>query len=202
MEIEKIKPINDIPKRPLKNPIPNPGKDIDQGKIIDDIFKSALDKDISYDTGFHNGPRSRRSGYALIMWSWVAAFIDTLLMISLSCFFLASFSFLMKSSGAEVLHTIKANHSLITIFAGIFVVGTWIYMITLRILIGSSIGEWACGLRLGKPHERMTSNYPFKVIIRESLIVSTGIFLLPVLSLLFGTDLVGKISGLKLFSLK
>ncbi len=201
MEIERIKPLNDIPKTP-KRPDPIPTNDIDQSEVLEKIFRNKMNQDIASETGFHSGPRSRRSGYVLIMWSWVAAFIDTLLMISISCFFLASFSFLMKSSSAEVLHTIKANHSLITIFFGIFVIGTWIYMITLRILMGSSVGEWACGLRLGKPHERMTSNYPFKVIIRESLIISTGIFLLPLLSLMFGTDLVGRLTGLKLFSLK
>ncbi len=75
-------------------------------------------------------------------------------------------------------------------------------MISIRSLLGFTIGEWACDLRLGQPHERLRNNYVIKVMLRSSLILLTGVVTLPVLSLLLGRDLAGVLSGLRLFSLK
>jgi hypothetical protein len=75
-------------------------------------------------------------------------------------------------------------------------------MITTRFFIGSSIGEAACDIRLGKPQERMSHWYFLKVVFRATLVVATGIVVLPIVSLIFGRDIPGMLSGLKLFSLK
>ena len=83
-----------------------------------------------------------------------------------------------------------------------FVSGVWMYMVTTRFFLGSSLGEAACDLRLGRPQDRLSSNYFAKVVFRATLIVLTGVFVLPALSLIFGNDLPGKISGVRLFSLK
>jgi hypothetical protein len=79
------------------------------------------------------------------------------------------------------------------------VVSSWLYLITTRAFLGCSIGEGACGLRLGKPLERQASNYVLRVILRNTVVVVTGVVVLPVLSLLTRKDLQGLISGVSLF---
>ena len=43
MEIERIKPLNDIPKTP-KRPDPIPTNDIDQSEVLEKIFRNTLPK--------------------------------------------------------------------------------------------------------------------------------------------------------------
>lgn len=143
-------------------------------------------------TGFHGGPAGRRKGYRLAAWSLVASMIDALLLVAMSCIFMMAFIKIIRMPiTPDLLHD----------FAILYVIGAWLYMITTRFFIGSSIGEAACDLRLGKPQERLSSRYFAKVILRTSLIMLTGVILLPTLSLILGTDIPGKLTGLKLWSL-
>lgn len=157
---------------------------------VDELFKK---NQLGFDqaTGFLGGP-SRRQGVKLALWSCLAVMIDTLVLISVSCIFMAVFSYLMKSSGSAQF----------LFFAQIFVVVGWIYMVSLRTFMGSSVGEWTCDLRLGQPHERLRASYALRVALRSTLILGTGVITLPLLSLIFKKDLAGLVSGLRLFSLK
>ncbi len=151
--------------------------------------------------GFHGGS-SKRTGIRLAMWTWLSAAVDTLMMIALSCFFVISFSLLMKNSAPDVLRYILKDLSLAKIFAGAFLFSFWMYMIFLRGFNGATIGEWTCSLRLGQPWQRMQSGYILKVLVRTTLIMATGIITLPILSLLLKRDIAGDISGVKIYSLE
>ncbi|WP_413578716.1 RDD family protein [Bdellovibrio sp. HCB290] len=153
-------------------------------------------------TGFQGGPSRKRKGYRLALWSLLASFVDFLILIAISCAFLIVFSVLMKTSASGVLKMLFHSESQIMLLAEIFAVSSWVYLISMRAFMGSSIGEWACNIRLGKPHERLESRYILRVLARTTLIVLTGVIVLPALSLILGGDLPGKISGLRLFSLK
>ncbi|WP_373999690.1 RDD family protein [Bdellovibrio bacteriovorus] len=168
---------------------------------VNEIFKDRKALNFDQNTGFHGGA-SRRKGYRLALWSWLASFIDALILISASCAFIASFSLIMRTSVGSLLGTLTHSQHQLLFFAEVFFVFGWIYMISIRTLMGSTIGEWACDLRLGQPHERMQSGYIFRVALRSTLILLTGVVTLPVLSLLSGKDLAGVLSGLRLFSLK
>jgi len=152
-------------------------------------------------TGFHGGS-SKRSGIRLAMWTWLSAAVDTLMMIALSCFFVISFSLLMKTSTPDVLRYILKDLNLAQIFGGAFLFSFWMYMIFLRGFNGATIGEWTCSLRLGQPWQRMQSGYILKVLVRTTLIMVTGIITIPVLSLIFKRDIAGDISGVKIYSLE
>lgn len=167
-----------------------------------DFFKGRLGINFDQNTGFHGGPSARRKGYKLALWSWLAMFIDVLLLISASSLFLFSFSFIVKSSVGSLVGGVIHNDSLAEMFAMVFFACGWVYMVTIRYLMGSTIGEWACDLRLGQPHERLLGNYILKVALRSTLILCTGIVTLPLLSLILGRDIPGVLSGLRLFSLK
>ncbi len=77
----------------------------------------------------------------------------------------------------------------------------WMYLIVTRFFMGASVGEWACNLRLGQPNQRIKTTYLLKVIFRTSLIMVTGVFIIPVLSLILKKDMAGEMSGIKVYSL-
>lgn len=192
MNIERIKPENTplIPEIPEEK---TPSVPVSYPESLKKIFRNRQNLEWEIGTGFHSGPTGRRKGYQLTMWSLVASMIDALLLVGMSCVFLMVFIKIIK---------VPLTKGLLQDFALIYVIGSWLYMITTRFFIGSSIGEAACDIRLGKPQERMSSWYFLKVVVRATLVVATGIIVLPIISLIFGRDIPGIISGLKLFSLK
>lgn len=201
MDIERQREIPSLPQEIDSWPEPRPQRGPSGPAEIFKVFRKERPVlEIVQGTGFHGGPVSRRKTYQVTLWSWVASFIDALVLISVSCLFLLAFASFVRHADPGILHPPKK--SLEKEFLVVFLMCSWIYMVTLRVLIGSSVGEWACDLRLGQPHERLKSFYPFRVAFRESLILATGLITLPLLSLLSGRDVAGRISGLKIFSLK
>ena len=75
-------------------------------------------------------------------------------------------------------------------------------MVISRAFFGCSLGEWAFELKLGRDNEASQGLYPVRVVGRILLVLATGFVLLPMLSFLFGRDLVGKFCGLSLHPLE
>lgn len=149
---------------------------------------------------FRGGSQSR-SGFKLALWTWMSAFIDCLILISISCFSLILFSFLMKTPAKDVLKFVSIEPNITKMFVITFSFCFWSYLVMMRIFMGASLGEWTCQLRLGQPVQRIKASYYFKVIARTSLILVTGIIVLPILSLIFKRDLAGEVTGIKVYSL-
>jgi hypothetical protein len=168
---------------------------------IADLFKGRRVSGFESGTGFQGGP-TRRTGYRLALWSWLASMIDGLILISLSTVFILTFSFLMQANVESLIGSLIHSQHRALIFTEVFILCSWIYMITVRTILGSTIGEWACEIRLGQPQERLRANYVLRVAWRSTLIVVTGVVTLPLVSLIVGEDTAGAISGLRLFSLK
>lgn len=173
-----------VPKDPLAN-----------------LFREQISSEILEETmGFHGGSNPSRKPYQVILWSWTASVIDSLLVVSLSCFFLLSFSLLMKAPLAKTIVQMElATGHLLAVVFGLSIA---IYMIVLRSFLGFSLGEWACGLRMGSDRERADHFYSFRIVFRTLLVIATGLIALPILSLLFRKDIPGKIAGVHLTSLK
>lgn len=150
--------------------------------------------------GFRSGSQ-KRTGFKLTLISWMSAFIDGLVLISVSCFAMIVFSVLMKSPARDLLRFIFVEPNIIKMFFGAFIFSFWVYLVMMRIFMGASLGEWSCQLRLGQPVQRMKISYIYRVIGRTTLILLTGVVFLPLLSLIFKKDLVGKLTGLKIYSL-
>lgn len=149
-----------------------------------------------------DGGSSKRSGLKLAMWTWLSAFIDGLVLISISCFFTVTFSFLMKTSPGSIFSLFIKNQNLINVIGFLLMVTIWSYLIFMRAFMGASIGEWACDLRLGQPVQRFKLSYLFKVTVRTTVIVVSGIIFIPLLSLILSRDLAGDICGLRIYSLQ
>ncbi|AZZ36833.1 hypothetical protein CIK05_08530 [Bdellovibrio sp. qaytius] len=181
-----------------------PKKDSGRG-IGGDLKKSPLfrNRDLvaDFDLGFLGGPQ-KRTGFKLSIWMWLAATIDTLVIAALSCFFMLCLSVMIKHGLKQTLgFTLMRDNALMT-FLVFFIFCGWMYFIASRTLTGASIGEHTCALRLGQPHERVKRSYLPRVIIRTTMTLLTGIVTLPLLSLLVKKDIVGRITGLNIYSLK
>jgi hypothetical protein len=150
--------------------------------------------------GFHEGPRQRRNGARLVIWSWLAAGIDALMVMGWGMLFTACFSFIMKTSFHQVV--VATNEVRGLLFFGFVAILSVFYMIMFRSYLGFTIGDWACHLRLGTATQRQSDRYILRVLLRSGLLLCTGIFVLPFVSLFLKKDLPGKISGLSLISLK
>lgn len=170
-------------------------------RISDQVFNRLhiLEDDIGL--GFHSGSQ-KRSGFRLAMWTWMSATIDGLILLAVSCLFVILFSFLVKAAPASIFSALFKHQHLSVTLVSLFTVTAWSYLIFMRLFIGASIGEWACSLRLGKPIQQYEKTYLVKVVFRTTLIIGTGIILLPLISLIFSKDIAGSISGLKIYSLQ
>ncbi len=143
---------------------------------------------------FHRGPVSRRN-YPRMFWSATAALIDGLVLFSLSCFLIMSFKAITHISWVEFKELITHQKAVFIAFSAIWI---YFFMVIQRAFLGFSIGEWACGLRLGLISQRLRGNYILLVIGRMSLVSLTGFILLPICSLITGYDIAGIISRIPL----
>ena len=166
-----------------------------QEGIVDSVVSAA----------FHRGP-TRRSGYRLTGWLLASVMTDVLIIIASTCLFLLGATLIFKLSHDPGLNQFiksfvsqKAMKETALYLYGYISV---IYFIFFRVFLGATIGEWSCGIRIGQPSERMKPSYAFKVILRVLLITCTGIFVLPLLSLIFKKDLAGQLTQASLYTLK
>ena len=173
--------------------------EIRRGKLHDNLFKRDnyfLEGNISFRSG-----SQKRSGFNLTLWSWMSAFIDTLVLISITCFSIILFSFLMRTPARDLLRIISIEPKILDMFMISFFFSFWVYMVMMRVFLGASLGEWSCQLRLGQPIQRIKPTYVLRVIARTSLLVITGVITFPVLSVIFKRDILGDITGIRVYSL-
>jgi uncharacterized RDD family membrane protein YckC len=148
-----------------------------------------------------NNNSKKRSGIKLALLNWTSALIDSLVLISISCFVMIMLSLLMKTSAGQVIRFVMADSSVMSTFIVSFAMSYWSYLVLSRLWMGASLGEWACDLRLGQPVERIRSDYALRVMLRTTCVFMTGLVLLPLFSAIFRRDLAGEISGIKVYSL-
>lgn len=171
----------------------------DSGKILDDLFKTSRIQ--NYDTSFLGGPQ-KRSSYRLSLWMWFASFIDLCVIAAMTSAVVFSFLVLLRYN-PNLFYAqffVKAQFLLTVTVLGVFM--GWMYYITCRSLSAATVGESVCSLRLGQPSDRLLNNYVSKVILRTTLTLATGIITFPFLSLVIGKDLIGELTGLRIYSLK
>ncbi len=156
-------------------------------------------------SAFHRGP-VRRKGYKLTGWLLASVITDLLIIFMCTLVFLIGASLVFKAIDNtqmqqfvnSFLNTTALKQTIVYLFGYISIM----YFIFLRVFLGSTIGEWSCGIRIGQPSDRMQSNYVLKVVARVLLITCTGIFLLPILSLIFKKDIAGYLTKASLYTLK
>lgn len=185
-------------EREIEKQIPTPESPSISPSVLDRLKETSVPQNFEA-VGFHQGPRSRRGGRTLLAWSWMAATIDLLLLLGLTLISAAALLWVDKVVWGPFV--LGKEYSLI-FSSGVFLTLSAIYMVMLRSFLGFTIGDWACGIRLGSALQRQSSFYGLQVALRTVLICATGFLPLPTLSLLTGRDWAGKITRLPLISIQ
>lgn len=168
------------------------------------LTESFADQEI-INAAFHRGP-SRRSGYKLTGWLLASVITDLVIIIGCTLAFLVGaslvFRFINNTELNQFMNSFLNQKALKETLLYLFAYTSFIYFIFLRVFLGFTVGEWSCGIRIGQPSDRMQSSYVFKIIFRVLLITFTGIFVLPLLSLIFKKDIAGQLTKASLYTLK
>lgn len=149
---------------------------------------------------FHRGSSSRRPRWVLLAWSAFATAVDGLIAFAMTCLIAMTIALVLsKTTGvstSQVSVFLKTGFKLG--FVGCVGMVFICYLLTFRVFVGCTVGEWACGIRLGEPRHRMSNDYSLRVIQRFFLVLFTGIVTLPLISILMGDDMAGRLCGLPL----
>lgn len=187
--------------RPPKDPKKNPSKRIDNGIKINSVLKNkefiTANKE---NTGFRGGSFSRKQKYLLAIHSILASFLDGCAILIIVLVMAASSLFIFNHFQTEKMFL--ASNDILILFGGLYTGFALFYLIFMRLLNGQTLGEWTCGLYLGFPKQRLAKNYAIKVLARSLLVFATGIFVLPLINLIFALDLAGTICRINLVSKK
>lgn len=134
-----------------------------------------------------------------VPFSITAAFLDAVIVMSLSLIFLVG---LISATNVDVLSVmlsartdIPAQLSLVVLYLAM----SQMYLIVSRSFAGSSIGEWTFDIQVGQTEQIPRATYPLKVLLRSFFTLITGILVLPLLSVIFRKDLAGFLSGARLY---
>lgn len=146
--------------------------------------------------GFNRGSSSGRPRWVLLAWSGFATCVDLLISFSLTCLFAYIITWLSPVSMSEVSLFIKTSFK--WGFCGSVLLVYMSYLLIFRVFAGCTVGEWACGIRLGEPRHRVSNDYSLRVIQRFFLVLFTGIITLPLISVMIGDDMAGRLCGLPL----
>lgn len=82
--------------------------------------------------------------------------------------------------------------------AGLVASVAWIYLVSHRVFLGFTPGEWVFDQRLGRPEEFGTSQYALKAIARSTIVLLTGFIVFPLISFAMNRDYLGKLLGVEL----
>ena len=181
----------------LDTPLPRPRTESPRvspsSQAVDGLLKTLQDKNKSL--RFEEKPKTPQSPYIHTAPSLAAGFLDFLLIISLSLFYMMAMTFTLKMDLIRLI----ANGGLDVILAtgGLFVCVGVTYFLTMRIFLGFTLGEWAYEQRLGLPEE-FKSGYSLKVFFRILLHLATGLVIIPILSWALDRDL-ASLSGLSTY---
>lgn len=134
-----------------------------------------------------------------ISFNFASAAIDGVIVLALSMIFLAT---LVSVTGIEVNSVLMTAtvDAAAQIALGVLVVAVMqLYLVLARSFFGRTIGEWTFDVQLGEDAQIEQPSYPIRVVVRSFLNMATGLVVLPIVSAVFGRDLAGQLTGIKLF---
>lgn len=128
-----------------------------------------------------------------------AAIFDAAIVLALSMIFLVA---LVSVTGIDVLAVVAtaqvdwaAQLSLLILYLAVLEM----YLILSRSFFGKSMGEWTFDLQIGEDEQAERASYPFRVLARNLLSLFTGFIVFPIISLIAGKDILGRLVGVQLY---
>lgn len=131
-----------------------------------------------------------------------AGILDAIFVVALSLIFLVSLILVTGVNLSSVIMNTQTDLTTQLSMGVLFIAVMQMYVIVSRSFFGRTLGEWTFEMQLGDDNQHQMSSYPLRVLLRSLITILTGVILLPTLSLLFGKDLAGAMSGLQLYRQK
>lgn len=131
--------------------------------------------------------------------SFAAAVLDLMAISGIATIFLVMILVITRVDLVAMLSHAKTDLSTIFHLALLFFAVMQMYVLTSRCFFGATVGEWAFDLQMGTDEDRKKATYALRVIWRMILVLATGIVTLPLLSKLFGRDLLAMLGGPQLY---
>ena len=199
MEVETPRPVQSpfpkpeafrqpfVPATPTTNPTVNEAKKVLKQKEMQNI-------------GTRRGAAdSPKSVLEVTSTSIPSAILDLVIVVALSLIFVIALtmvtgvdlSVVIMNMGQDLMTQLSAAMLLVSVMQ--------MYVIISRSFYGCTFGEWTFDVQLGSQNDQVESVYPLRVALRSLIVTATGLIVLPLISLVTGRDIAGKISGTQLY---
>lgn len=185
---------------PVSTPIPMPGTD---AVISARKPASQVKINVKQSAGTRRSAAdSPVSTLAAVPASFPSAILDAIVVLALTMIFMTA---LVSVTKVDVLNLMANSQQDVTTQGSLAILyfAVWLmYAIIARSFFGKTLGEWTFDCQLGSAQDQQRTLYPLKVMARTLVTLLTGVVVLPLLSLLMGQDLAGRISGVQLYQQK
>jgi hypothetical protein len=137
-----------------------------------------------------------------LAWMFSPFFVDAMLVLAM---ILSGLLITLMVTGADLIKVLQDSAfdlELLASFPAIIGGMGFSYMVLSRIFLGASVGEMIFDVKLGTTQQRQSGTYSLQVLARSFLMLLTGVFVLPMLSMLTREDYLGSFSGLRIYRKK
>ena len=124
--------------------------------------------------------------------------LDLFVIIGLVHICIVPLLFITELNISYVLTNIQTDLALQISLAILFLAVLNFYLITTRNFFGSTLGEWSFDISLGNAQKRQSPIYPILIAWRCLLMNITGVVTLPFLGFITRTDILGKLTSVRL----
>jgi hypothetical protein len=184
-----------VPERPVQSPFPQP-QAYKQPMPTTPGTPAIIKQNVGTRRGAADSPQRKLMSATI---SVPSAILDFIICSGLGLVFLAASLTVTKVDLNVVLQNLNRDIMTQVALLVMFVAVMQMYVVMARAIFGRTLGEWTFDLQIGQDAEQQQGSYPLKVAFRSFLIVITGLFLLPFVSVIIGRDVAGQLSGVKLY---
>ncbi len=144
--------------------------------------------------GRPSGPGKKRNTNQTMMWNLVSSIMD-FLFISLACFLI--FWLISRTFDTSVRSAFLGLWKLTPVgTVALLYSFLWIYHVASPAVFSYTIGQWAC--QITRAPKELTFKWILKATLRLTLLLITGLVIIPLFSWASGVDLEETLTGLKL----
>lgn len=204
----KIKAMDVEMPRPIQSPFPAPEifrKPTTPGPSAPTVQKTQVNTNIREKTattnaGVRRGAADSPQGRLVATSASVpAAMLDLFVVTAFALIFLAVLLSVTKVDLNVVIRGAESEMLTRVSLVLLYLLIVQMYVVVSRAFYGQTLGEWTFDVQLGLKQDQGQTMYPIRVIWRSLITSITGFVLLPLLSLIVGQDLAGRLSGVKLY---
>lgn len=167
---------------------------------VDDILKTLQNRktpNITNTVQTRIDATPEKPQYRTAVFEFSAVMLDLMLVLAINLMCLMILLVTTQIDLFANLYTPDSDNMVYIGLGTLFVSISWMYLVTSRIFIGFTPGEWVFDQRLGLPEETGSAMYSLKATLRATVTVLTGFVVFPLISLFLGRDVLGQMMGLE-----